>query len=101
MFFLFGWGRKMTKFYGDVLEQNCLVCRRKGAWGLYRVSKWFTLFFIPIFPYETIYYLVCPYCKSYEEIDRQRFEELKNQAIAAYDFQVLPASQEDKPESDT
>jgi len=68
MFFIFGWGRRYVKNFGQTLVQKCFICSNTSHFSLVRTSEWFTLFFIPIFPYETKYYLECPICRNAFEI---------------------------------
>jgi hypothetical protein len=38
---------------------------------LVRARDWFTLFFIPVLPYETKYFLECPSCKNAFELKNE------------------------------
>jgi len=44
---------------------------------LHGISTWFTLFFIPVFPYENKYFLSCPVCSFGVKLDSAKFNELK------------------------
>jgi len=68
MFFIFGWGHQSIKNLGESLAQECPICSHVSHLSLIKTSNWFTLFLIPIFPYETKHYLECPNCKNALEI---------------------------------
>ncbi|MBN4057170.1 hypothetical protein JYU19_02565 [bacterium AH-315-J21] len=42
-----------------------------------KISNWFTLFFIPIFPYSTKRLLVCPVCKVSFELESEQYDEMR------------------------
>lgn len=60
---IFGWGFQTTKNFGPVFKNFCGHCYNEEYWTLTRIMTWFTLFFIPIFPYKIKHYLACPICK--------------------------------------
>ncbi|MCX7709003.1 MAG: zinc ribbon domain-containing protein [Clostridia bacterium] len=68
----------MSKNYGTVKTYNCGRCNNISEWNLYRVSTWFTLYFIPVFPYSYKRYLVCPICGACLELTKEEFEDLKS-----------------------
>ncbi|MCK4324641.1 MAG: hypothetical protein KAW89_08935 [Armatimonadetes bacterium] len=45
--------------------------------NLIEVSTWFTLFFIPVIPYERKRLLLCPVCQHGMELDRAEFSRLR------------------------
>jgi hypothetical protein len=59
---IFGWNHPETKQYGAIEPNRCSKCRNTEPWILYRLSRWFTLFFIPIFPHGYTYWHSCPIC---------------------------------------
>lgn len=59
----FGWGHTTKKIFGPAFKQLCSHCHNEEYWILTRVRVWFTLFFIPLIPYENKYYLTCPICE--------------------------------------
>ena len=78
-FIIFGWGRRHIKNIGSTIIQKCSICSHKSYFSLVRSREWFTLFFIPIFPYETKYYLECPVCRNGFEIeDNENIKKLKD-----------------------
>ncbi len=60
---IFGWGRQTTWNVGPVFRQHCNHCNNDEYWRLLRRTTWFTLFFIPIIPYATQWWLLCPVCQ--------------------------------------
>lgn len=71
MFFIFGWGHRTIKNFGNTLIQKCRICSHASYFSLVRTRDWFTLFFIPILPYETKYFLECPICKNAFELNNE------------------------------
>lgn len=59
----FGWGHTTKKIFGPVFKHICSHCHNEDYWILTRVRVWFTLFFIPLIPYENKYHLTCPICE--------------------------------------
>lgn len=76
MMIIWGLGKVTHKFYGTVMSRQCSRCNNQSNWQLCVARTWFTLFFIPVIPYRKRYCIVCPHCKSYIEIDKERFDEL-------------------------
>jgi len=74
---LFGWGHQMRKDFGPVFQNHCAHCNNDEYWTLHRISVWFTLFFIPVFPYEWKYVLLCPICTYGIELDSNQINQLK------------------------
>lgn len=60
---IFGRGKQFRKMFWPVEKLHCSHCNNDVVFWLERISTWFTLFFIPIFPYEVIYFFSCPVCK--------------------------------------
>ena len=74
---IFGWGYQTTKIFGPTFEHACPNCNNKEHWILNRVMTWFTLFFIPIFPYSIEYFLGCPVCQHGLTLDGKQIKEIK------------------------
>ena len=78
MFFLFGWGHRTVKNFGQTLIQKCHICSHTSHFSLVKTTDWFTIFFIPLIPYETKNYLECPVCKNAFELENENnIEKLK------------------------
>lgn len=78
MFIIFGWGKPIQKYYGSLFKYHCSHCNNTGDWEFNKYSLWLTLFFIPIIPYETHYYLTCPTCEWGIELNGAEAKELIN-----------------------
>ena len=77
---IFGWGRQTIKEIGVAFKQLCGHCNNEEYWVLTRVMTWFTLFFIPIFPYSIKYFLSCPICKYGLTLDDNQVNEIRPSA---------------------
>lgn len=81
MFFFFGWGNRKIKDFGSAIIQDCSICSQQNYFNLVQVRDWFDLFFIPIFPYNTEYHLMCPNCESALKLEEEnQIEILKEMA---------------------
>ena len=78
---IFGWGRRTIKNYGPLEENYCDHCKNLAHWELRKYTTWFTLFFIPVIPYSTKKFLICPICGSALELDSQTFNNLKDSSL--------------------
>lgn len=77
MFFLFGWGHRTNKDFGPTLLTKCPNCSNNAAWHLLRTRAWFTLFFIPVIPYESKHVLLCEVCSQGIELHGDQIEQAK------------------------
>ena len=74
---LFGWGFNTRKKIGVFMTRECNLCNRVTEWILCKRTTWFTLFFIPIIPYNSDNCLECSHCKGYISLSDTEFEEYK------------------------
>ncbi len=74
MLILFGF-RSMRRSLGTTF-MLCSRCQRPCAHAVVRVQRWFTLFFVPIFPFKTTYFTACAMCGSAIKVDRAKAEQL-------------------------
>ena len=74
---IFGWGFQTIKNFGPVSKNRCSHCNNEDYWILTRVMTWFTVFFIPIFPYEIKYHLACPVCKYGITLKKDQISQMK------------------------
>lgn len=79
---IFGWGHQMIKNFGPTFRQHCSHCNNDEYWVLMRTMTWFTLFFIPVFPYLKKYFLTCPVCEYGFILDSEQTEKIKPLAEA-------------------
>lgn len=54
---------------------NC--CQQEAGKRVLRKQKWFTLFFIPLIPYSTKYYVECTMCGAVVEVSKKMLVEQK------------------------
>ncbi|MCL2036689.1 MAG: zinc-ribbon domain-containing protein [Oscillospiraceae bacterium] len=65
------WGTKgFTKIMGYTSETTCNHCNNRNAFQIMRVMTWFTLFWIPLFPVSSRYFIVCPICSNNAKIKK-------------------------------
>ena len=82
MFVIFGWGRQEISNYGPVYHHTCPNCNNAEYWQLQKVSRYLTLFFVPIFPHDNRHWYYCPICSRGVEIDRDTAKHYKIIAAA-------------------
>lgn len=70
---IFGWGKQLAKYFGDSAPSTCPHCNNKGNQQLRRYRTWFTLFFVPLIPYATVYVKQCPICSYAEILSKEDF----------------------------
>jgi uncharacterized protein YlaI len=87
MFFIFGWGKQTVKNHGPVHIFHCDHCNNDKNWTLYTRKTWFTLFFIPVIPYQIEHLMLCPICNHGVKLDNEKFNELK--AVAQCNSDLL------------
>ena len=75
--FIFGWGFQTIKNFGPVFQNHCGHCNNDEYWVLTRYITWFTLFFIPVFPYSIKHTLSCPICHYGLTLTGQQVEQMK------------------------
>jgi len=86
MFIIFGWNNPTEKNYGATLPVKCPRCNNNVFMHLQHVKLWFTLFFIPIIPYESKYYLSCEICGCGKELVGDEIDHAKklNETTTAF-----------------
>ena len=70
---IFGWGKRTVKQYGELGQDYCNHCANLGSWSYNRYRTWFTLFFIPVIPYQNIYVKECNICGNYVPLSKEEF----------------------------
>ncbi|MCL3781195.1 zinc-ribbon domain-containing protein [Prolixibacteraceae bacterium JC049] len=77
MFILFGLDSKISDtFAGE--NGWCTHCNNSIRWHYYKQTNWFSLFFIPVIPFQKKFYKACPICKQTIEIYQQEFGHFKS-----------------------
>jgi hypothetical protein len=74
MFIIFGWRTTMRRV--AMLTLLCHVCRNQAAHPLDKLTKKFSLFFIPVFPFSTRYQLTCTACGTSQPVMKDTAREL-------------------------
>ncbi len=64
MFIIFGWNTKPNKIGFTKSKYVCENCKNEYNWPLVKLTTWLTLFFIPIIPDRSQYFLTCPICDN-------------------------------------
>jgi hypothetical protein len=103
MFIIFGWNHQTNKNYGPTREIICPNCGNKTYLNLLQTKTWFTLFFIPIFPYNSKHFLICKVCSRGIELSGEQIEKAMklNSATGLYLKQTLSQEQYMKALSDS
>lgn len=58
------WGSKYRKNEEGTLEYTCIICQH-NLLQVYSFRRWFTFFFVPIFPTSSKdYYVECSECEN-------------------------------------
>ncbi len=70
---IFGFGHRTVKDFGTVGKDHCKHCNNNVDMHKLRVTTWFTLFFIPLIPYRTIYLIACPICNNAVQVSKEEF----------------------------
>lgn len=66
------WGtRQFQKLMGYARQYTCRNCGNVSAWQVIRTMRWFTLFFIPIFPFSVKYFVLCPVCQHGAQVGKE------------------------------
>lgn len=86
MFIIVGWGRKTNNDLGPTYAITCPNCGNKTVWHLLEHTRWVTLFFFPLFPYQSKHFLFCPVCTRGAELEGQRLQYAKYRNAAARSF---------------
>lgn len=61
-------GGGKPKDLGPAIPARCSRCGREDFARYLSVTKWFRLYFIPLIPYQTKHFLVCPVCTAATEL---------------------------------
>lgn len=59
---IFGFGGGRPKDRGPVVPARCPNCGNENYLRHVSSTRWFSLFFIPLIPYSTKHFLLCPVC---------------------------------------
>lgn len=69
---IFGFGGGRPKDRGPVVPARCPNCGNENYLRHVSATRWFSLFFIPLVPYSTKHFLVCPVCAQGRPLTRDQ-----------------------------
>ncbi|MCB9371888.1 MAG: zinc-ribbon domain-containing protein [Microthrixaceae bacterium] len=69
---IFGFGGGRPKDRGPVVPARCPNCGNENHLRHVSVTRWFSLFFIPLIPYSTKHFLLCPVCSQGRPLTREQ-----------------------------
>ena len=95
MFVVFGWNKPTHTNYGPTLPKNCGLCNGVVYHELVCHKTWFTLFFIPVIPYDTLWALRCPQCEALIELPSHMVTEARELNAATSRFEDQQISKEE------
>jgi hypothetical protein len=78
---IYGWGRRTRKDEGLSRAYTCNNCRNASRFRLLTVKTWFTLFFVPLIPYSTKHFELCPVCSRGRELTKPELLALKQEGL--------------------
>lgn len=85
---IFGFGPGNQEDLGEVAPAVCPNCHNQVFFHHVRSKKSVRLYFVPVVPYGTDDYLVCPVCSRGLQISRQQLPHLRSMATAAASFRA-------------
>jgi len=94
MFVLVGFGNELRRDHGPAVPVICPNCRNQTYLHLIEVKKRFSLFFVPLFPYDWSYYLLCDVCSRGIELNEEQFEKARKLCRATRAFREHRISEE-------
>ena len=74
MLVIFGINDKVENEQQQKTVSHCFHCNNDSRWILSKVTSKVSLFFIPLIPYKTEYFIYCPICKEGLKIEEVEFE---------------------------
>jgi len=75
MFFILGLDNGKPQITKSTSYINCPNCHNQRFWNLIREQTHFSLFFLPLVPVKSKYYLACPICNYGRELNKEEYEE--------------------------
>ena len=74
------WGTRPTeKYLGNTSERyHCTHCNNDNYFNVKTYKEWFTLYFIPIFPFSIRRRVECPICEYGYEITKDKAIKILN-----------------------
>lgn len=60
---VYGWGKQTRRTLGVVASRKCTHCGSLSDFHLVNIRTWFTLFWIPVIPYNSKHLVLCGQCE--------------------------------------
>ena len=77
MFIIFGVGDSIKDQFTVANSEHCYHCNNTTHWTATKVQQHISLFFMPVIPFKTKYFVACPICKTGRKIDENTFNKLR------------------------
>jgi hypothetical protein len=88
MVVIFGWGASKGEDLGEVAPCICPNCHNQVFLRHVRSKKSVRLYFVPVVPYGTDDYLVCPICSQGLQISRPQLSDVRSMTSATAAFRT-------------
>jgi len=85
---IFGFGPGKQEDLGEVAPSVCPNCHNQVLFHHVRSKKRFSLYFVPVVPYGTDDYLVCPICSRGLQISSAQLPYVRSMSSAAASFRA-------------
>ncbi len=90
---IFGWGPHKQEDLGEVAPCVCPNCHNQVVLHHVRSKKSVRLYFVPVVPYGTNDYLVCPVCSRGLQVSDAQLPRVRSMSVAAASFRAGRLSQ--------
>ena len=88
MVVIFGFGRGRQKDLGEVAPIACPNCHNRVFLHHVRSRKAVRLYFVPVLPYGSDDYLMCPVCSRGLRVGRAQLPQLRSMSAATASFRA-------------
>ncbi len=88
MVVIFGFGAGKGEDLGEVVPTVCPNCHNQVYLHHVRSKKSVRLYFVPVVPYGTDDYLVCPVCSRGLQLSKQQLRQLRSMSAATASFRA-------------
>jgi hypothetical protein len=85
---IFGFGPGKQEDLGEVAPSVCPNCHNQVFFHHVRSKKRFSLYFVPVVPYGTDDYLVCPICSRGLQVSTQQLPYVRSMSSASASFRT-------------
>ena len=81
MLFLYGLSDKTKVIAHTDSAEYCMNCLHTSKHQIKKKSLYFTLFFLPVIPLHTKYYVTCPCCNYQRGIKRSEVKNITRESV--------------------